>query len=277
MVALIAIVLVRPAAMLLSLLRTPLPPSERLTAAWFGPKGFASVVYGLLALPIRNPRSPRWSSTWWRSRSQCRSCCTRPPTCRWRRCCTSNLRTICPPGDPTSTPRLPNHRHRRRRDRTRTGRNRRSVSTCARNRWPRSFRWWIGFECAGSSQTDGRTEITGAGRDRAQRQTDAILPASQVVQFLVPGYVQDDPSLARVMNESMADRAARQAGQQAGPRPAAERAPRAAGGEPRRHDHRGRRDHGPAALPAGRGDEGKTVDRRDQRVPAAGAGAASRS
>ena len=36
----------------------------------------------------------------------------------------------------------------------------------------------------------------------------AILPASQVVRFLVPGYVQDDPSLARVMNESMADRAA---------------------------------------------------------------------
>lgn len=35
----------------------------------------------------------------------------------------------------------------------------------------------------------------------------AILPASQVVRFLVPSYVQDDPSLARVMNESMADRA----------------------------------------------------------------------
>ncbi len=50
LLALVAIVLVRPAAMLLSLLRTPLPRSERLTAAWFGPKGFASVVYGLLAL-----------------------------------------------------------------------------------------------------------------------------------------------------------------------------------------------------------------------------------
>lgn len=33
-----------------------------------------------------------------------------------------------------------------------------------------------------------------------------ILPASQVVRFLVPGYVQDDPSLARVLSESMADR-----------------------------------------------------------------------
>lgn len=36
----------------------------------------------------------------------------------------------------------------------------------------------------------------------------SILPASQVVQFLVPSYVRDDPSLARVLDESMADRAA---------------------------------------------------------------------
>ena len=36
----------------------------------------------------------------------------------------------------------------------------------------------------------------------------AVLPASQVVRFLVPGYVQDDPSLARVIDESRADRVA---------------------------------------------------------------------
>ncbi|WP_330180484.1 cation:proton antiporter [Nocardia sp. NBC_01503] len=48
--AVLAIVLVRPAAILLSLLRTPLSGPERAAAAWFGPKGFASVVYGLLAL-----------------------------------------------------------------------------------------------------------------------------------------------------------------------------------------------------------------------------------
>lgn len=36
----------------------------------------------------------------------------------------------------------------------------------------------------------------------------AILPASQVVRFLVPQYVQDDPSLAGVLSESMADRVA---------------------------------------------------------------------
>jgi CBS domain-containing protein len=33
-----------------------------------------------------------------------------------------------------------------------------------------------------------------------------ILPASQVVRLLVPPYVQDDPSLAGVLSESMADR-----------------------------------------------------------------------
>nr|WP_280431336.1 cation:proton antiporter [Nocardia brasiliensis] len=49
-IAIVAIVLVRPAAMLLSLIRTPLSRGERAAAAWFGPKGFASVVYGLLAL-----------------------------------------------------------------------------------------------------------------------------------------------------------------------------------------------------------------------------------
>jgi CBS domain-containing protein len=36
----------------------------------------------------------------------------------------------------------------------------------------------------------------------------AILPASQVVRFLVPSYVRDDPSLAAVLDESMADHAA---------------------------------------------------------------------
>ncbi|NUS44033.1 MAG: CBS domain-containing protein [Mycobacteriaceae bacterium] len=36
----------------------------------------------------------------------------------------------------------------------------------------------------------------------------AVLPASQVVRFLVPGYVLDDPSLAGVLTESMADRVA---------------------------------------------------------------------
>ena len=40
----------------------------------------------------------------------------------------------------------------------------------------------------------------------------AVLPASQVVRFIVPGYVQDDPSLAGVLNESMADRCAEKLG-----------------------------------------------------------------
>lgn len=36
----------------------------------------------------------------------------------------------------------------------------------------------------------------------------SILPTSQVVRFLVPSYVQEDPSLAGVLSESMADRVA---------------------------------------------------------------------
>ncbi|MFK0244100.1 CBS domain-containing protein [Amycolatopsis azurea] len=36
----------------------------------------------------------------------------------------------------------------------------------------------------------------------------SVLPASEVVRLLVPTYVQDDPSLAGVLNESMADRIA---------------------------------------------------------------------
>ncbi len=38
----------------------------------------------------------------------------------------------------------------------------------------------------------------------------AVLPASQVVRFIVPRYVQEDPGLAAVLNESMADHAAQQ-------------------------------------------------------------------
>lgn len=36
----------------------------------------------------------------------------------------------------------------------------------------------------------------------------AVLPASEVVRFLIPQYVQDDPALAGVLNESMADQIA---------------------------------------------------------------------
>jgi CBS domain-containing protein len=40
----------------------------------------------------------------------------------------------------------------------------------------------------------------------------AVLPASQVVRFIVPRYVQDDPALAAVLNDSAADRAAAKLG-----------------------------------------------------------------
>ncbi|MEU9379320.1 cation:proton antiporter [Streptomyces sp. NPDC048255] len=52
----LAIVLIRPASLLLSLLGTRLERREKLVAAWFGPKGFASVVYGLLVLQAGIPQ-----------------------------------------------------------------------------------------------------------------------------------------------------------------------------------------------------------------------------
>jgi NhaP-type Na+/H+ or K+/H+ antiporter len=48
--AVLGIVLIRPASLLLSLWGTRFTRREKLAAAWFGPKGFASVVYGLLML-----------------------------------------------------------------------------------------------------------------------------------------------------------------------------------------------------------------------------------
>lgn len=46
----------------------------------------------------------------------------------------------------------------------------------------------------------------------ADGQLYAVLPASQVVRFIVPLYVQDDLLLARVLAESVADRAAERLG-----------------------------------------------------------------
>ena len=48
--ALLALLLVRPIALTLALMGSALDRRERVTAAWFGPKGFASVVYGMLIL-----------------------------------------------------------------------------------------------------------------------------------------------------------------------------------------------------------------------------------
>lgn len=55
-VAVLAIVLIRPASLMLSLVGTEFDRREKLTAAWFGPKGFASVVYGLLVLQAGIPQ-----------------------------------------------------------------------------------------------------------------------------------------------------------------------------------------------------------------------------
>ncbi|MGI8458782.1 MAG: cation:proton antiporter [Propionibacteriaceae bacterium] len=56
-VAVLSLVLVRPASLLVSLIGSPLERRELFAAAWFGPKGFASVVYGLLVLHSGIPQS----------------------------------------------------------------------------------------------------------------------------------------------------------------------------------------------------------------------------
>ena len=54
--ALLALLLVRPVALGTALYGSGLRMKEQLVAAWFGPKGFASVVYGLLILNEGLPR-----------------------------------------------------------------------------------------------------------------------------------------------------------------------------------------------------------------------------
>ncbi len=56
-VALLSLLVVRPVSVLASLWRARLPRRERFAAAWFGPKGFASVVYGLLAVQSGVPKA----------------------------------------------------------------------------------------------------------------------------------------------------------------------------------------------------------------------------
>ncbi len=48
--AILAIFVARPVALWVSFLRSGLDLREQAAAMWFGPKGFASVVYGLLVL-----------------------------------------------------------------------------------------------------------------------------------------------------------------------------------------------------------------------------------
>ena len=48
--AVLSLVIARPVAVIAALTRSRMPWNEKLTAAWFGPKGFASVLYALLVL-----------------------------------------------------------------------------------------------------------------------------------------------------------------------------------------------------------------------------------
>jgi len=55
----LALFLARPVALLIALFRSPLTYPERITAGWFGPKGFASVIYGLLLFQHHVPEAAR--------------------------------------------------------------------------------------------------------------------------------------------------------------------------------------------------------------------------
>jgi CBS domain-containing protein len=56
-----------------------------------------------------------------------------------------------------------------------------------------------------AAQLLGRHRLPGLVVTDPNGKPIAILPASQVVRFVVPGYVQDDPSLARVIDEKAAE------------------------------------------------------------------------
>ncbi|MGH9131354.1 MAG: hypothetical protein ACRDWV_06695 [Acidimicrobiales bacterium] len=57
LLAVAAIVVARPIGLGISVLRSRLGWRERAAAAWFGPKGFASVVYGLIVLGSTDKRA----------------------------------------------------------------------------------------------------------------------------------------------------------------------------------------------------------------------------
>lgn len=63
---------------------------------------------------------------------------------------------------------------------------------------------------ADASAAEAARLLTEAGRPALVVVNDhdhptAILPASQVLRFVIPRYVQDDPALARVVDEAFAD------------------------------------------------------------------------
>src|ERR1041384_724354 len=61
---------------------------------------------------------------------------------------------------------------------------------------------WTAVTRLAENRLPGLVVTDGGGRPVS------ILPTSQVVRILVPSYVRDDPSLAGVLSESMADRVA---------------------------------------------------------------------
>ena len=76
------------------------------------------------------------------------------------------------------------------------------VLICTPRTWPRNSRWspwttrWRRPHLLAEHRLPGIVVTDSSGKPYA------VLPASQVVRFIVPRYVQDDPSLAGVLGES---------------------------------------------------------------------------
>jgi CBS domain-containing protein len=61
---------------------------------------------------------------------------------------------------------------------------------------------WDAARLVAAHRLPGIAVVSGDGR------AVAVLPASQVLRHVVPGYIQEDPSLARVLDEPSADKLA---------------------------------------------------------------------
>ena len=128
----------------------------------------------------------------------------------------------------------------------------------------------LDLECAGRGRLMAEQRLPGLVVTDADGKPLAILPASQVVRMLVPSYVQDDPSLAGVLSESMADHIADAIGDKTVAAILPEAPARHADGEGRRHHRRGGGGDGARACPLVAVVEKGRLDRRDHRVAPAG-------
>ena len=104
-----------------------------------------------------------------------------------------------------------------------------------------------------------------------------ILPGSQVLRFVVPGYVQDDPALARVYDETARRPSVSTLGEAQRAGTTSQEAARTRHPQRTRHRHRGGRPDGTTAQPARRRARWQRAHRRNNRLSIAEHAAAQRA